>query len=490
MKRLVTLIVAAGMLFGLGAWPASAADIKVKGKFDFGFGLYSGTTFTKHDGGENFDALQRLRTQVDFIASESLKGVAFFEVGNTYWGAGGGSTWGGTAAGRGAGGAMGSDGVAVELKHLYIDWDVPQTDLQVRMGIQAFALPYAAERTDWMSGNFIFDDDAAGILLSYDFNENFGTQLGWFRPWDGAVGSDSNTPGNRFGHDDEVDLFTLTLPIEVKDAFRITPYGMFGLVGGDLSASYTGGNGFRQGLVGSWLSGNGSFGDDGKAWWAGLAFNLDYLDPFYAAFDFAYGSYSADDTASGWFNRTDPDRAGWVAIAKFGYKLDNFTPILFGWYGSGADVDGGDGMDGLLPVLSPFWGMTSFGWGQPHFGGREYNVADSPAGIWSIGTGLEDIRFLDNLTTHLRFAYFQGTSDVEEYNKAAKAGGYKDAFRDYRVLDSSDWGVEINLDNKINIYENLDMYVQLAYIHMDVEHSASDFEDNAWKSYVGFTYNF
>ncbi len=118
------------------------------------------------------------------------------------------------------------------------------------------------------------------------------------------------------------------------------------------------------------------------------------------------------------------------------------------------------------------------------------SCAASPAGIWAIGTGLEDIRFLDNLTTHLRFAYFQGTSDVEEYNKAAKAGGYKDAFRDYRVLDSSDWGVEINFDNKINIYENLDMYVQLAYIHMDVEHSASDFQDNAWKSYVGFTYNF
>ena len=487
MKRLGTLIVAVSMLLGLSAWPASATDIKVKGRFDFGFGLYSGTTFTKHNAGENFDAQERLRTQVDFIASESLKGVAYFEIGGTYFGAGGGGTWGGKTAGRGAGGGMGADGVAVEVKYLYIDWDVPSSDFSVRMGIQPFALPYAAERTDWMSGHFILDDNMAGVLLSYDVNENVDAHLGWFRPWDAEVGS-STTPSTQYGHNDEVDLFTLTLPIEVKDTFKLTPYAMFGTVGGDLSDGGT--NGLYEWLVGDWLSGNGSFGDDGKAWWAGLSFNLDYLDPFYAAFDFAYGSYTSDDTTSGWFNRDDPDRAGWVAIAKFGYRMDNFTPILFGWYGSGADTDGGDGMDGMIPVLSPFWGMTSFGWGKSHFGNRDYIVADSPAGIWSIGTGLEDIRFLDNLTTHLRFAYFQGTNDVDDYNKAAQAGGYKEAFRDYRVLDTSDYGIEVNLDNVISVYENLDMYVQVAYIHMDVEHTGPDFESDAWKGYVGFRYNF
>ena len=84
MKRLLSLVVAGGLLVGSAA-AASATDIKVKGQFDFGFGLYHATYFHKHVPDEqNFDALQRLRTQIDFIASESLKGVAYFEIGNTY----------------------------------------------------------------------------------------------------------------------------------------------------------------------------------------------------------------------------------------------------------------------------------------------------------------------------------------------------------------------------------------------------------------------
>ena len=488
MKKLLTLIAAGAMLFGSVAM-ASATDIKIKGKFDFGFGLYDGTFFTKHDNEESFDSMQRFRTQVDFIASESLKGVLALEIGNIRWGHGGGATWqrGVTGAGRGAGGAMGADGVNVEVQHAYLDWVVPNTELQVRMGIQPYWLPNGMNRADWNSGNFILDDDLAGILLSYGFNENIGVNLAWFRPWDPYNNFQTS---HRWKTHDEIDTFILTVPIEVADTFTLHPYGMFASVGmvddlydsNDLSAS--------NHTIGSWMSGNAELGDDGTAWWAGLAASLEYFDPFYVEFDFAYGRYSADNTVAGRFGSTDPDRAGWVTDIKFGYRMDSLTPILFGWYGSGADVDGGDGMDGMLPVMSSYWGMTSFGWAQSHFGGREYLVMDSPAGTWGIGAGIEDIRFLENLTSQLRFAYFRGTSDVERYNENAKHIGELDAFRDFQLLDKSDWGMEINLDNKINIYENLDMYVELAYIHMDVEHHSDSFDGNAWKSYVGFTYNF
>jgi len=70
MKRIVTLLLAAGLVLGAAAG-SQAADIKAKGTWEFGF-EFSDRTFQKHDGEDTFKAQQRLRTQIDVIASESL----------------------------------------------------------------------------------------------------------------------------------------------------------------------------------------------------------------------------------------------------------------------------------------------------------------------------------------------------------------------------------------------------------------------------------
>ena len=61
---------------------ANAADIKAKGMWDFSF-EYTNDSFDKHNSSDRFGAAQRLRTQIDVIASESLKGVVYFEIGDT-----------------------------------------------------------------------------------------------------------------------------------------------------------------------------------------------------------------------------------------------------------------------------------------------------------------------------------------------------------------------------------------------------------------------
>lgn len=487
MRKLLSLVVAGGLL-AASASMASAVDIKVKGQLNFGFGLYDGRGFTKHDDEENFDAKQRLRTQVDFIASESLKGVARFEIGETPWGANGGATWGGDDAGRGTGGAMGADGVSVEVKWLYLDWLVPETDLQVRMGIQPFANPQAVYRANGNDGSAVIDDDVAGLLLSYNFNENVGINLGWFRPWDGStnIGGPRNNTDPRFGDNDEIDFFFLSLPIEVKDSFSLTPWGIFALVGDNFNGNTGQNNSYLYGTAPGWMTGHGQFTDDGKAWWLGAAFELSAFDPFIAALDFTYGSYTADD-----YMGDSNDRDGWSVVAKLGYKLDYFTPAIFGWYGSGArKFDERGTFDGLLPVMSPCWGPTSFGFAGSNPTDTEGIIGGSPAGTWAVGLALEDIRFVDKLTSHLRVAYFRGTSDANDYNKAARKAGTVDAFREYGILDKRDWGMEVNLDNVINVYENLDMFVDLAYVRMNVKEHTSDFNKNAWRGFVGFQYNF
>ena len=107
----------------------------------------------KLNSNDKFAAQQRVRLQLDAVASESLSGTVFFEIGNQVWGS--------NRAGVG-GGALGADGAnTIKLKRAYIDWMVPQTDLKFRMGIQGVTLPNKA------GGSAIMDTDAAGITASY-----------------------------------------------------------------------------------------------------------------------------------------------------------------------------------------------------------------------------------------------------------------------------------------------------------------------------------
>lgn len=85
MKKVAVLLLAAGLVFGAAHKGAQAADIKVSGEWDFNT-EWNNIGFAKEKADDLFHARQRLRTQVDIIASESLKGTVFFEVGDTNWG--------------------------------------------------------------------------------------------------------------------------------------------------------------------------------------------------------------------------------------------------------------------------------------------------------------------------------------------------------------------------------------------------------------------
>ena len=128
MKKLMTLALAAGMLLG-AATGAGAIDFKAKGQWLMGFSAGDGslvshtrkageTSRKANDTNDIFSAAQRLRLQLDAVASESLSGTVYFEIGDTTWGQ------------NVSGGALGADQKIVELKNAYIDWMVPNTDLK------------------------------------------------------------------------------------------------------------------------------------------------------------------------------------------------------------------------------------------------------------------------------------------------------------------------------------------------------------------------
>ena len=92
MKRLCTLFLCAGMLLG-AANGAKAIDFKAKGEWLLGFGLADTKLIHKtRTGGverkytdDQFDAMQRIRLQLDAVASENLSGTVSFEIGTTRW---------------------------------------------------------------------------------------------------------------------------------------------------------------------------------------------------------------------------------------------------------------------------------------------------------------------------------------------------------------------------------------------------------------------
>ena len=176
MKKLMTLALAAAMMLG-AATGANAIDFKAKGQWimDFNYGMHGDFAKSKAAGNsgfsrngnheDEFEATQRVRLQLDAVASEALSGTVFFEIGDQVWGD------------NDNGGALGADGKFVELKRAYIDWMVPQTDLKVRMGIQGLALPSFTT-----NASQIIDDDVAAITLNYQFNENVGLTAREFSP--------------------------------------------------------------------------------------------------------------------------------------------------------------------------------------------------------------------------------------------------------------------------------------------------------------------
>ena len=168
-------------------------------------------------GEDEFEANQRVRLQLDAVASEALSGTVYFEIGDQRWGRDGGGV------GRGSGGALGADGVAVEVKRAYIDWIVPQTDLKIRMGIQNLSLPSVAG-----DGNILDNTDTAAIVASYQFNENVGATLMWARPYNDNFGGEQ--AGRTTNALDNVDLFMLSVPLTF-DGVEVTPWIMYGMLG-------------------------------------------------------------------------------------------------------------------------------------------------------------------------------------------------------------------------------------------------------------------
>ncbi len=474
-KKLITLALAAGLVWGC-VTEAKAIEFKASGEWLMGFGAVENSFEQNHNGGNDvFGAAQRVRLQLDAIANEYLSATVQFEMGDTVWG------------NAESGGALGADGVIIEVMSAYLDWYVPNTELQFRMGLFGAAMPNAA------GGSAVFDEQVAGIVANYAINDTASITAMWLRPFNdnyenlGRAFDDVDDPDNYL---DNADYFGLALPLSFE-GFEITPWALYGAIGRNVSISPDDDlNGELHSVflpigfnADTWRDGNAY----GSQFFAGIPIVISAWDPFNIEFDINYGAtygfgeYNATNFHDGLTRHgASANRAGWVVKALVEYQMDWGRPGLFAWYASGDDGDIKNGSE-RMPTITGTGNFTSYvqdgyGWGALGESGLKVTYD----GTWGIGLQVADFSFTEDLSHTIRLTYFGGTNSPEMMEYFDGSGG--DNGWSSMYLTTQDHLVEINFDSVWSIYENLNAIFEIGYIF-------NGFNADEWNDTAGTTPN-
>ncbi len=531
MKKFTTLLLAAGLVFS-SVTGAFAVDFKAKGEwfmsFDYGAGFLGassvngfGVTGYGDSRTDKFNANQRIRLQLEAIASESLSGTVIFEMGE--------STWGSNANGA----ALGADQAIIEVKHAYIDWVIPNTELKVRMGIQGIALPsYTTE------GSMVFNNDVAGIVLSNKFNDNISLTAFWARPYNDNYRNEWTSNAGRpplahlitdpSNYLDNVDMFGLVLPLSYE-GFAITPW---------LTYASVGRNAFRQGAntasrVISFNGGNShivalnallpihgisamtsvlsqytaGLKDYGDVWNVGLTGEITATDPLRVAWDINYGyaDFGSVNTPLPLFpsgaatavREFQVKREGFYVSLLAEYAMDFGIPGIYAWYSSGDDDDAFNGSERMPSFgnLNSHVGFSNYALSGNPYIAREGVLGQTLIGTWGLGVRIKDVSFMEDLKHTFRINYFNGTNStaMTKYMGRGAGSGFTSVGGKYLTTRDNAW--EFGLSTNYEIYENLNMYIEAAYLVLNFDQSndvwGGQFKaSDAYNLNVTFAYTF
>ena len=230
---------------------------------------------------------------MDAVASESLSGSVHFEIGHIQWGQ------------QAGGGALGADSTsAIKVRMAFMDWQVPDTSLKVRMGLQNLTLPTKAGNSS-VAGNL----DVAGIVASWQFSETVGLSALWLRPFNDNYSAEGNT-----NYLDNMDIWGLTLPVRLG-GFEMTPWVLYGIRGKNTfngTQIWNDGNpmtsmgAYPFGMTAAGARGFTDLDTDkmyGSLFWAGLPVAITAFDLWNIEFELNYGYVEGMGRYSG--------RAGW-----------------------------------------------------------------------------------------------------------------------------------------------------------------------------------
>lgn len=363
-KYLVMAIV--GVFLLATVLPAIAADFKFSGSYRMRGYYYDNIKNQAKDVDDKYVETQtRLRPK--FTATSEggkLVGVMYLEIGDITWGKGGGADgnlFGGTSSrtAPSSGGEVGTDGVNVETKQAYIDFEVPGTPVRARFGLQ-----------DWISSkSMIFDDDFAGFKV-------YGKVAPVaFSLFDIKAEEKTGKADSIFGKDD-YDVYGMTLDVAPVENINVGVYGLYALDRKDASVG--------QNRTGTWigLTSSGKFG------------------PVKYTADFAYGQ------AEFMSGSAKKKQKGSVIDVSAGADIGPVGALVKGFWSSKYKTKDSGDRDGF-PTLAPSYKFTDIYWGATN---DAYKTKADPTGYWGI-LGEASIKPVDKLTLRGQVGYFAWTGD-------------------------------------------------------------------------------
>lgn len=266
----------------------------------------------------------------------------------------------------------------------------------------------------------------------------------------------------------------------IDDGFKITPWGLVGLVGSNVNGTVDEHGNYAGNPSACNMFGYGTeeLESHTKVYWAGLGGELSLFDPFKFTADFIYSGNNAKGYAK---------REGWYVAIGAEIKSSFGTPFLHGWYASGDDADAKK--SGRMPSM---YGAGAFDASTIYHYGTGWLSASimckNPWGSWGAQLGVKDMSFMENLTHRLSLTYSQGTNNTNRLTSAAK---YAPSPKDVKYMITSDSFWEIDFVNNYKLYKNLTVNMLLSYLITDFDKNIRELEyKNAFRGSMMIAYTF
>jgi hypothetical protein len=424
---------------------------------------------------ESFQIWERFRVRTDFIANEAVKFRLSLKVEDT-WGHG---TY--TAA---------NPTTAVVPYQAFLQFRVPGCQATATAGLQRVEMP---QSNLFYSSPVSGDNMAALVVKSPLIDKTLSVVAGFGRLIDTDRTYDNTTTQKA----DELDAYFLTLPITLE-GFKVTPWGAVAVAGRDANyftnkSSQYGSSFYADNLTsaGTYVSPKLWSNAQNAFWWAGGAFEVDALDPvkFYA--DVIYGAGAQSDRKKsrreGWFLDAGAEYTGW----------DLLTPQVFAWWSTGEDKSTLNGSE-RMPIIRSNWGPgSSFLFDDNQQLVKDSNVGMSPVGGWGLGASLNNMSFIERMSSRLSFTYVGGTNSARAIRTLNTYMGSNPYFQMGRDLAIGEYVLGANLDTKYMIMQNLAAIVETGWAHGEFKQSiwghslVSQARDgDTWKVSFGLSYKF
>jgi hypothetical protein len=359
---------------------------------------------------------------------------------------------GGIRFGEGTDGDFSGDGVDVETRWAYLDFQTPGVErkLRWRMGL-----------TPWKINSFYWQETATGLTVYGDAGDMLDYQAAWIRPVD-KLATNEDDEGL-----DDLDILYGRLNVDPTDKVKVGLFGLYfhskedgpGEVGPrdwlvkqfDDVASF---DFWTIGVDGNWNPGNLFFnwdlvyqgGEINDVDWNPNAANPDPADPD----DDRTGTDSFPDrTATG----TNFDLSAWFVHADAGYKFGDHKLTYTFWYASGDDDPNDDDFEGYLAVdldrednISIFEGLYTDD--STYFTERPY-MLDKGFVMNKLGW---DFKVSEKMTVGAAGMYMMTAEDIEYTNFD---GGNE---------SNDEIGFELNGYFKYMLYKNVEFNINAGYL--------------------------